>query len=83
MSATNNTETKRLKEIQRELAALLKEAAGLVRKASKKHPVVYERAQSYWLAHAETALGPPESYETTMGLTIEELEAVAAGRFIE
>jgi hypothetical protein len=69
-----------LREIQEEMLELLERAKSVVKQGSTGNRLVYERAKSYWLAHAEMALTKNHGYLGNSGVdmddTIEELEAL-------
>jgi hypothetical protein len=67
-----------LREIQEEMLDLLERAKSVVKRGSTSNRMVYDRALSYWLAHAQMALTKRHDYlgssTVDMDDTIEELE---------
>lgn len=59
---------KRLEEIKNKISELLDD----VRQIVKSYPVVYERADAYWLAHIECALSKDSKYLGSSMVTMED-----------
>lgn len=59
---------KRLEEIKNKISELLDE----VRQIVKSYPVVYQRADAYWLAHIECALSKDSKYVGSSMVTMED-----------
>ena len=62
----------RLDSIRNEILGLLDEANYLLRNEG----IIYDRAKSYWLAHAEIAMGTDKYADSSMSMldTMQELE---------
>lgn len=59
---------KRLEEIKNKISELLDD----VRQIVKNYPIVYQRADAYWLAHIECALSKDSRYVGSSMVTMED-----------
>jgi hypothetical protein len=70
----------RLKQIKDEILQSLEEAENIITKLAGRKSLIHQRAESYWLAHATTAITKESRWlggsMITMEDTMQELEKV-------
>lgn len=79
-ASINRSDLERLRELQMNILDALEEASNIIRMSDRS---IYERAKSYWLAHAKMAITKEHEYMggsmVDMDDTIRELEDMADG----
>ena len=79
MSISKREAVDRLRDIQTELEELLFEATDIIDSVTREHgSMIFERAKSYWLAHAKMAISDDHGYlggcDPNLPKTIQEID---------